>query len=356
MPTIERRASPGGIVRYRARVRLHGAHTASKTFRRKTDAQKWAQKTEVAIRQDQYAISPISRRKPLSELIDRYVQEVLPRKPKTAPFQRRQLEVWRKELGHLLIADVTPARIVGARQALLENPGARQQARGYATTNRYLAVLSHAFTCAVDEWGWAVDNPVRKVKRLRESRGRTRFLSDDERVRLLAACRVSTCPYLYPIVVVAISTGMRRAEILTLRKAQVDVVRGVVSLQETKNGEPRCVPLAGLARDLVRTRLSETHAEHDLLFPGMVRGRPLTLWKPWKASLVAASVTDLRFHDLRHTAASYLAMNGATALELAAVLGHKTLQMVKRYAHLSEDHAGGVVASMNTRIFGEVPK
>ena len=93
MPTIERRFSPDGIVRFRVRVRLNGARTASKTFRRKTDAQKWAQKTEVAIREDQYAINPISRRKTLAELIDRYVVEVLPRKPQTAPFQKRQLEV-----------------------------------------------------------------------------------------------------------------------------------------------------------------------------------------------------------------------------------------------------------------------
>lgn len=88
------------------------------------------------------------------------------------------------------------------------------------------------------------------------------------------------------------------------------------------------------------------------LFPGDVPGRPLTLWKPWKAALVAASITDLRFHDLRHTAASYLAMNGATAIDLAAVLGHKTLQMVKRYAHLSDVHTHSVVTAMNKKIFG----
>ena len=225
MPTIERRVSPDGVVRFRARVPLNGASTASKTFRRKTDAQKWAQKTEVAIREDQYAVNPIPRRKTLAELIDRYVSEVLPRKPKSAPFQKRQLEVWRKELGHLKIADITPSRIVAFRQTLLDTPGTRKQARGYATTNRYLAVLSHVFAFAVDEWGWATENPVRKVKRVKESRGRIRFLADDERARLLTACRASRCAHLYPIVVIAISTGMRHAEILTLRKSQVDVCR-----------------------------------------------------------------------------------------------------------------------------------
>jgi integrase len=354
MPTIERRVSPDGTVRYRARVRLHGVRTASKTFDRKTDAQKWAQKTEVAIRQDEYGIDPAWRRKTLAELIDRYIDEVLPRKPKNAKCQKRQLEIWRKELGHLVIADITPARIVAFRQALLHTPGTRRQRRGYATTNRYLAALSHAFTIAVDEWGWAVNNPVKKVKRVKETRGRTRFLSDDERMRLLAACRVSRCADLYPIVVLAISTGMRRAEILTLRKSHVDLDRGTITLRDTKNGEVRAVPLAGHARELVAMRVTQLRDEQSMLFPGKVMGRPLTLWKPWKAALIAAAISDLRFHDLRHTAASYLAMNGATAIDLAAVLGHKTLQMVKRYAHLSDAHAHSVVAAMNKKIFGEV--
>ena len=236
MSTIERRVSPDGVVRYRVRVRLNGARTVSKTFQRKTDAQKWAQKTEVEIRQDQYAITSMSRRKTLGDLIDRYMKEVLPRKPKTAPFQQRQLAVWRKELGHALIADVTPARIVAFRQHLLDTPGARKQARGYATTNRYLAVLSHAFTLAVDEWGWAGENPVKKVRRLKESRGRTRFLGTRAKAPPRGMPGVSKCAELYPIVVIAISTGMRRAEILTLRKSQVDLGRGVFACTRPRTG------------------------------------------------------------------------------------------------------------------------
>ncbi len=353
MSTIDRRISPDGVVRFRVRIRLNGSRTVSKTFQRKTDAQKWAQKTEVSIRQDEYEINPISRRKTLGDLIDRYMLEVLPRKPKTAPYQRRQLDVWRREIGHLLIADVTPARIVACRQTLLDTPGMRRQRRGYATTNRYLAVMSHAFTIAVDEWGWAAENPLKKVRRIRESRGRTRYLSDDERIRLLAACRASLCAHLYLVVVIAISTGMRRAELLTLRRWQIDIHRGMITLRDTKNGDPRCVPLTGHAHDLVVARLAELNNDSALLFPGDVPGRPPTLWKPWKEALAAAAITDLRFHDLRHTAASYMAMNGATAIDLAAVLGHKTLHMVKRYSHLSDAHTHSVVAAMNQKIFGE---
>jgi integrase len=354
MATIECRVAPDGTVRYRAKVRLRGAHTASKTFDRKTDARKWAQKTEVAIRADEYAINSMSRRKTLGELIDRYILEVLPRKPKSARVQQRQLEIWKNALSHLRISEITPERIGVFRQTLLDTPGARGQPRGYATTNRYLAVLSHAFTFAVNEWGWAVENPLRKVGRARESRGRTRYLSDAERLCLLAACRASRCPYLYPIVVIAISTGMRRSELLTLRKSQIDIGRGVITLNDTKNGDQRCVPLTGHAQELVAARLCELHYDQAMLFPGTVPKRPLTLWKPWKAALIAAAIRDLRFHDLRHTAASYLAMSGATTIELAAVLGHKTLQMVKRYTHLSDLHTHRVVSAMNQKIFNEV--
>ena len=79
----------------------------------------------------------------------------------------------------------------------------------------------------------------------------------------------------------------------------------------------------------------------------------MDLRNPWEKALKKAEITDFRFHDLRHSAASYLAMNGATPGEIAAVLGHKTLQMVKRYAHLSEAHTASVVASMNARIFND---
>ena len=94
------------------------------------------------------------------------------------------------------------------------------------------------------------------------------------------------------------------------------------------------------------------HIDNDMLFPGKMAGTPVELKRPWQAALSAAGISDFRFHDLRHSAASYLAMNGASMIEIAAVLGHKTLQMVKRYSHLSDAHTQRVVAGMNEKIFG----
>ena len=91
--------------------------------------------------------------------------------------------------------------------------------------------------------------------------------------------------------------------------------------------------------------------DSELVFYGRDKAQAIDLKRPWETALRKADIDDFRFHDLRHTAASYLAMNGATTVEIAAVLGHKTLQMVKRYSHLANSHTAGVVASMNRKIF-----
>jgi len=256
---------------------------------------------------------------------------------------------------------------------LLAEPNERGKLRGPATVNRYLAALSHALNIAVNEWGWLVDTPLRKVKKPTEPRGRIRFLSDDEadssgetidgeRTRLLKACEESDNPYLYIVVVLALCTGMRRGEIMGLTWDDVDIHQGRITLYETKNGEIRVVPLVGKALALLKEHSKVRNLKTSLVFPGKpLRSddgelfyKPIDLRAPWLAALKKAKIEDFHFHDLRHSAASYLAMNGASLAEIAEVLGHKSLQMVKRYSHLSEAHTAGVVARMNERIFGGV--
>lgn len=221
-----------------------------------------------------------------------------------------------------------------------------------ATVVRYLAALSHMYTVACNDWGWVDDSPLRKVSKPKEPRGRERFLSDDERLRLLECCEESTSEFLYVVVVLAISTGMRRGEIMSLRWPQIDLARGHMLLTETKNGSSRAIPLAGKALEMLTALARVRRIDTTLAFPGNDPKRPVDLTKPWKTAMSKAGLTDFRFHDLRHSAASYLAMNGASTIEIAAVLGHKTLAMVKRYSHLANSHTATVVASMNEKIFG----
>jgi len=231
----------------------------------------------------------------------------------------------------------------------------RNTQRSPATVVRYMAALSHAFTIAVNDWQWLEDSPMRKVKKLKESRGRVRFLDDGERTELLTACKESSNPWLYPCVILALSTGMRQGELMGLKWQDVNLKDGYLILHETKNGERRRVPLAGLGLELLREHAKVRRLDTDLLFPGTVhKTKPIDLRKPFDTALKAAAITDFHWHDLRHCTASYLAMNGASLAEIAEVLGHKTLQMVKRYAHLSDGHVSNVVASMNAKIFGGV--
>ena len=193
---------------------------------------------------------------------------------------------------------------------------------------------------------------MRKVRKPKEPRGRVRFLTDDERERLLAACKVSRNRYLYLIVVLAISTGARRGELLSLRWSDVDLQRCTLTFHETKNGERRAVPCTGHALDLLKRHAQGRCSGTSLVFPDATGRKPLSIKDAFANSVQRAGIADFRFHDLRHTFASYMAMEGASLLEIATVLGHKTLQMVQRYSHLSQAHTAGIVTRMNKTIFG----
>ena len=345
MANIEKRTLNNGTTAYRVKIRLRGHPTESATFNRLTDARLWIQKTEAAMREGRHFKTAEAKRHTLAELIDRYIKEILPRKALESKFstnQSQQLNWWKEQLGAYVLSDVTPARIVEARGKLNRSP---------ATANRYMAALSHVFTIAIREWEWMEDSPVRKISKLKEPRGRVRYLSDEERIALIEAARGIEDPTLYTVIVLALSTGARQGELLGLSWKDVDLKRGSLTFHETKNGERRTVPLAGLALDLMKQRHSNRDKLTTFVFPSE-KLTPVRVDRPFQALLVQTGIKDFRFHDLRHSAASYLAMNGASLAEIAEVLGHKTLQMVKRYAHLSDAHTSKVVASMNAKIFG----
>ena len=352
MATFEKR-NVDGKIHHRVKVRLKGYPVQTATFEKITDARRWAQQTETAIREGRHFKTSEAKRHSLSELIDRYIKTELPKKPKSQRDQTQQLAWWKSEIGDHALNDITPALIVECRDRLAEGITSRGRPPTPATINRYLAALSIALTTAANQWGWLDDSPMRKVQKAREPRGRVRFLSDDERVRLLRACKESSNQFLYVVVVLALSTGMRRGEIMNLEWRDIDLQLGRLILHETKNGERRAVAITGHALDLLRELAKVRRIDSNFLFPGK-SGLPIDLRKPWETAVQKAELKDFKFHDLRHSAASYLAMNGASLAEIAEVLGHKTLQMVKRYAHLSEGHTARVVESMNNKIFGGV--
>lgn len=329
---------------YRAQVRLRGFAPVSATFERRTDAKEWAKATEATIREGRYFPHREAKKRTLTDLVQRQLDSVRIKRPHDYDRQEHILGWWRDRIGAYALAQVTPALIAKQRDDLRKEVGP-------ATVNRYLGALSKAFSNAVREWHWVRENPLRCVSKETEPQGRVRFLSDNERKGLLAACRESALPTLYLIVLLALTTGMRRGELLGLRWPDVDLERQLIVLNKTKNRERRSVPIVPEVAALLREHAKVRRLDSDLVFPGN-GSRPVDIDTAWYAALDKAKIKNFRFHDLRHTAASYLAMSGATTAELAAVLGHKTLAMVKRYAHLSDQHTGAVLERMTQKFFG----
>ena len=144
---------------------------------------------------------------------------------------------------------------------------------------------------------------------------------------------------------------MRRGEILNLKWSDIDLDRGVILLQTTKNGERRFVPLVGIALDLLKSK-NTNQSTNSLVFPASHSPlKPIDIRSAWETTLRKAEIFNFRFHDLRHTTASYLAMNQASLLEIGILLGHKTVQMTKRYAHLSNTHICALSKLLNNSLF-----
>lgn len=138
---------------------------------------------------------------------------------------------------------------------------------------------------------------------------------------------------------------------MNLKWGDVDLDRGSILLQTTKNGERRFIPLIGTTLDLLRSRYTN-QAIDSLVFPAPhSSSKPIEIRSAWETALKKAEIANFRFHDLRHTAASYLAMNQASLLEIGTLLGHKTVQMTKRYAHLSNEHIYSTADALNKAIF-----
>lgn len=371
MASIRKRINSKGKVSYHVQIRISGHPPLTQTFDKKTDAENWAKKAESEINDGRLLPQKVAQKRLMSELIEEYRTNVLiPLKPKRVRDQGPQLTWWKEKLGRYNLQDVSPALIGKCRDELLSQPfvtpTGKEKKRTPATVLRYMALLSHVFNVAVKEWEWLAESPMSRVKKPKVSNNRIRYLSADELERLRTQAARSENPYLLTVLEVAVGTGMRYSEIMTLRWRNVlfeGDTTALVLLEQTKNSEPRGVPLAGKAFETVRA-LRDAHkkANHGkvnsaaLLFPSTrTKDRPVQLRKSWETALERAGIEHFRFHDLRHTTASYLAMEGATAPEIAEVLGHKDLQMVKRYAHLSKAHISKVLEKMHQSRLGAAP-
>ncbi|MGD9638714.1 MAG: tyrosine-type recombinase/integrase [Alphaproteobacteria bacterium] len=353
MATIEKRETGKGL-QYRVKVRKKGFPAQTATFSRLTDAKNWANEIESSIVNNRYFPTNELRKRTISDLIERYIKEVLSKKPRRAYDAVPKLRWWQEKIGLYTLADLTTSLLFETRQKLFDDDIKNGKKRSNTTVNKYATALNTALNIAVNELQWLENNPMNKIKKLKEPRGRVRYLSEEEKNSLLNACKESKNPHLFNVVYLALSTGARYGEIINLKWEQIDFNRKVITLYETKNGEIRLLPLVGKSYELMREHSKVRRIDSDLVFPSAIKPqKPIEIRKSWLNALEKAGIEDFRFHDLRHSTASYLAMNGATLAEIAEVLGHKTLEMVKRYSHLSEAHTAGVLERMNQKFLGE---
>lgn len=347
MATINpRKGSDGKVKGWQAIIRRKGYPSVTRTFKKKSDAEAWARAEEASMDQGLWQDRSEAEATTLQEALDRYLAEVTAQK-KNPESETRILKQWqsrplaKRTLSTIQGKDI--ARVVKDMEAEGKSPN---------TIRLHLALLSHLFTIARKEWGMAtLSNPVELVRKPKLPQGRDRRLQGDEESRLLAECRKAKNPWLLPVVRFAIETAMRAGEMLETKGTadketgerpvqsvgllwkHVDLGKRVALLPETKNGTARMVPLSTTAVEVLRS------------LPRSLDGKVFgTTYEAIHLSFVRAckraGIEDLRFHDLRHEATSRLFERGLNPMQVAAITGHKTLQMLKRYTHLrAEDLA-----------------
>jgi integrase len=335
--------TPSGT--WKALIRKTGWPTVAKTFRTKRDAEDWSRRTEDEMVRGVYIQRTGSERMTLEAALKRYLSDITPtKKPTTQRGETSKAKKLIEHLGKYSLAALSADIIAGYRDKRLNEPS-RGGTISNNTVRLELALLSHLYTVAIQEWGLGLTfNPVLNIRKPSPGEGRNRRLSPNEERRLLAAVNNHSNPMLGWIVGIALETGMRSTEIASLRRPQVDIERRIVKLTDTKNDSHRIVPLSKRATELFKAAMGNPARPTDcnLVFfgePGRdKKRRPYTFTKIWRTLVKKLELPDFRFHDLRHEAVSRLVEGGLSDQEVSAISGHKSMQMLKRYTHLrSED-------------------
>lgn len=336
MATFKQRASGW----WQARIRRRGYPVQSKTFPKLVDAEAWARRLESDIDRGTFVSASDAEKKTLGDLIDEFVADFAPHHYRQREDEK---EAWRfqcarlkESIGAYSLAALDQKLIKKFRDDRLKGAGGRK-AVGESTVRKELYLLSKILGFAENECGITLPrgNLVEKIRKPAEGHHRERRLTIKEMKSLLAECAASRNKFLLPSATLAVETAMRQGELLQLDWRDIDYKRNLAFLRNPdriKNQEPRAVPLSKVAVATLKT------------LPRPIKGGPvfpverLTLYHAFMYACQRAKIEDFTFHDLRHEALSRLAERGDfSVLEMAAVSGHKTLQMLKRYTHLNAE-------------------
>jgi len=331
MPSIQKRKNGDGTTSFVAWVRIRPYRPTAKSFARRKDAHEWAERLETELRTQRRrgGVRLDVAKLTVKGIVDEYLTD-----PETQALRSHQtaadrLAWWVNNYGGHRIMDMNVLTLREARERL-------RLGRAPATVNRFLSHFRSAWN-----WGRAsgmVPQDLLWPSRLMlpEPNGRSRYLTDGELKKLLAAVERYS-PTMHAAILVSLATGIRQSELLRLTWADVDLPKNRIRIMRSKTNEARACYLPGVAVDALR-RLKRARVVGSTVLAGQ-DGRPLTKaqihWH-WVKIREAAGLRDFRWHDLRHTCASFLAQEGANLLEIGSVLGHKSPSVTKRYAHLVE--------------------
>lgn len=319
MATIRKRTTNDGKIRYQTTVRRKGHKALTKTFLRKRDAEQWATGLEADMQSGRYRAGPET--KTLRQALERYWLEVSPTKKGWKQDESRLRMIGGAPFADKALSEIEPEDIAAWRND-------RLTVSANNTVRNDLVLLSSVFEQARTEWRLVHANPAKDVRWPPPPRGRERRVSPDEEKALLKACDTVESA----LVVVLLETGMRLSEALSLRlPGNLDLEARLVTLEDTKNGERRLVPLSRRAVAALKT------VPVDLVSGRLFRWSPSLWGHRWERIREAAEIEDIRTHDLRHEAVSRLFEKGLHVMEVATISGHKTLAMLQRYTHLKAD-------------------
>lgn len=315
-----------GDLQWHVQIRRKGYPNQTKTFSTRADAERWAKIIESEMERGVFVSRTESEATLIGDVLSRYEQEILPSK-RGRESDKSRLKTLRAAFGAYKLASLTSTQVAMYRDARLEVVGPQSVIHEVNLLNRVLKA-------ATIDWGIALPGglPTALVRKPTKPHGRDRRVSEEELQRIL---KVTESAELRTIVILAIETAMRRGELASLRWKDIDLHKCVTHLPKTKTDVPRTVPLSRTAIAVLKD------------FPRQLDGRVFAL-QPESISQAferacephRANVPGLRFHDLRHEATSRLFEKGLNVMEVAAITGHKTLDMLKRYTHLrAEDLA-----------------
>jgi integrase len=310
----------------------------SKTCNSEKEAKNWEKKIRYEIESGIVTHESLKNRK-LSEAIDKYITQQLTHK-KNAVNVIQHLTWWNKQLGNINLFNILPSMIGECRDLLLSQVGKHGRKLAPATVVKYLCSLSSVFEAAIKDWHWIEKNPIKLIRKPKISNARERSLNREECLRLLDCCKESKNTFLHLIVLLALSTGMRKGELLNLQFKDICWERKSITLHKTKNGKIRHIPLTEKAYSaLLDYAKTETIVDPSFhLFPSLNPNKYMDIRTAWYFSLKKAGIKNLTFHDLRHSCGSFLAMSGASARDICEILGHSDIRMTQRYTHLSQPH------------------